>query len=357
MTRAGDPILAPWPDFWGWLLTGCVPPTDLLDDPAIDAVYIPLPNGLHLEWTLRALAKGKHVLLEKPACCTVAEAERLFRHPLLKQPNAPILLEAFHSRFQPQWAAFLGLITPDAVESAYAVGRFPWVLHKPDDIRFRFELGGGTILDLGTYMFMCLRQVFAAEPMECTECVVRRCSPPYEMCEDKVKATFRFPNGGIGVGEAELRSGLFDFTIPRCEVVHRPVKVDDTALPAGQTRFRRRKVVFHNFMIAAIWHKIALEDEEFVKEGDKLKPLGVTKSTSYISTWKDAGKDDHEDQPFWYSYRHQLDQFVNKIHGQEGSGVWIGHEDSIAQSKMVEMAYQKSGLPLRKTSQFNLDST
>lgn len=74
---------------------------DLLDDPAIDAVYNPLPNGLHFEWTYKALAKGKHVLLEKPSTSNAAEAEKLFHSPLLSQPNAPVLFEAFHNRFTP----------------------------------------------------------------------------------------------------------------------------------------------------------------------------------------------------------------------------------------------------------------
>lgn len=82
----------------------------LLDDPAIDAVYIPLPNGLHFEWTLKALAKGKHVLLEKPSTSNAEEAEILFRSPLLSQPNAPVLMEAFHSRFSPAFDLFRTLL-------------------------------------------------------------------------------------------------------------------------------------------------------------------------------------------------------------------------------------------------------
>lgn len=73
----------------------------LLDDPAIDAVYNPLPNGLHFEWTYKALAKGKHVLLEKPSTSNAVEAERLFRSPLLSQNKPLVLLEAFHNRFTP----------------------------------------------------------------------------------------------------------------------------------------------------------------------------------------------------------------------------------------------------------------
>jgi len=92
----------------------------VVNDPSIDAVYIPLPNGLHYEWALKALAKGKHVLLEKPSVNTAAEAELLFRHPLLSKPGAPVLLEAFHYRFQPTWQYFLTLIDRPNLERVEA---------------------------------------------------------------------------------------------------------------------------------------------------------------------------------------------------------------------------------------------
>lgn len=78
----------------------------MLSEPSIDAIYIALPSGLHYEWVLKALAKGKHVLLEKPAVVNAREVEALFRSPLLQKPNAPVLLEAIHYRFQPTWQTF-----------------------------------------------------------------------------------------------------------------------------------------------------------------------------------------------------------------------------------------------------------
>jgi len=135
----------------------CCP--ELIDDPSIDAVYIPLPNGLHYEWALKSIKAGKHVLLEKPSTSNAEEAALLFRHELLKQPNAPVLLEAFHSRFHPAWQAFLSLLDPPNITSAHASmvlwnGTFP-----NDDIRFIYDLSGGTLMDLGTYMVLSLRQM------------------------------------------------------------------------------------------------------------------------------------------------------------------------------------------------------
>jgi predicted dehydrogenase len=79
-------------------------PLDILDDPNIDCIFIPLPNGLHYEWAVRAIRAGKHVLLEKPSVSNAIEAETLFSLPELSKPNAPVLLEAFHNRFFPAWA-------------------------------------------------------------------------------------------------------------------------------------------------------------------------------------------------------------------------------------------------------------
>jgi len=75
--------------------------SDVIDDPAIDAIYIGLPNRLYYEWALKCLKAGKHILLEKPSVSNSAEAASLFRHELLKQPNAPVLLEAFSPSIPP----------------------------------------------------------------------------------------------------------------------------------------------------------------------------------------------------------------------------------------------------------------
>lgn len=111
----------------------------LLDDPAIDAVYIPLPCGLHVEWALKALAKGKHVLVEKPSTANADEAEALFHSPLLRRAGGPVLMEAFHSRFTPAFALFKSMLDPPNIEHVVTYSFLPGFLVGDGDIRFKYE--------------------------------------------------------------------------------------------------------------------------------------------------------------------------------------------------------------------------
>ncbi|KAJ5248817.1 hypothetical protein N7468_000268 [Penicillium chermesinum] len=142
----------------------------LLNDPSIDAVYISLPNSHHYEWALRALKAGKHVLLEKPSTANAAQASALFTHPLATAPNAPVLLEAFHYVFHPAWQTFLALLRdPSAgrIESAFAAQYMPAGLVAPaGDIRWRYDLAGGAMMDFGTYPLHALRQMPGQEPVK-----------------------------------------------------------------------------------------------------------------------------------------------------------------------------------------------
>jgi predicted dehydrogenase len=328
----------------------------MLDDPSIDAVYIPLPSGLHYEWALKALAKGKHVLLEKPAGVNASEAELLFRSPLLRKPGAPILLEAFHFRFQPTWQYFLSLVDRSNLEHVVSVAKLPSYMIPRDGIRFDYELGGGNMLDLGTYVMYVLRQVMGTEPEECIKCTVRTPPPPYELCDEAAKATFRFPGGLIGEADMDLRASVSTFPLFKVTIIHKEVPVEDDRLQQGQRKVRIRKLTLHNFLMAAVWHRIDIEDEFIVRkiqDGEVVKRW--TKHTSKkVYTFKDAGID-QPSEPSWVSYRHQLEQFVDHIRGREGSGLWVSNEDSLAQAKMIDMAYEKSGLPLRPTSKFRLE--
>lgn len=148
----------------------------LIDDPSIDAVYIPLPNGLHFEWALKSLQAGKHVLLEKPSTSNAIEAECLFRSNLISQEhgkgestNPPVLLEAFHTLFHPAFKKFLSLIEPTNVAEAHATLDLIKGYIPKDDIRMNYDLSGGSLMDCGAYTVLAIRQIFQEEPVECVE--------------------------------------------------------------------------------------------------------------------------------------------------------------------------------------------
>lgn len=177
---------------------------DILDDPKIDCVYIPLPNGLHYVWAQRALKAGKHVLLEKPSVNNSTEAERLFLSPtpdLPRSPSSPpqpVLLEATHSFFHPAWALFMSHVTPGAVASAKSSLWVPRFVFGPEDIRYNFELGGGALMDLGAYTASTLAHIFGAVAEECLSCETSAHADTDPRCDRSFHARFRFPNGGVG---------------------------------------------------------------------------------------------------------------------------------------------------------------
>ena len=121
----------------------------LIADPEIDAIYNPLPNGLHGEWTIRALRLGKHVLCEKPMASNAAEAERMAE---VAGETGRCLVEAFHWRYHPLAARMKEIVDGGSLGRVEHIEAHLCVpLIRPGDIRFRFELAGGATMDAGCY--------------------------------------------------------------------------------------------------------------------------------------------------------------------------------------------------------------
>lgn len=329
----------------------------LLDDPAIDAVYNPLPNGLHCEWTLKALAKGKHVLLEKPSTSNAEEAEMLFHSPLLSQPKAPVLMEAFHSRFTPAFALFRTLVDAPNISHVLVNTTLPSFCMKDEDIRFNYDLGGGSLMDLGTYAMVGLREAFKAEPAECLEADLTPMRAPYDKCDGLFAVKLRFPNGGVGELVGGHRGPNFSFSLPAIKVTHNPVVVTDHGEKVDESCEvkKTRTVTFVNFMLSPHYHRIDVLDEFVVtKQGSADVVRTFTKAeTKKAYSWKEMGRD-LPGEPYQSTYGYTLEQFVHKIKGREGSGFFVSHEDSISQMKALDLVYKKSGLGLRPTTKYRL---
>src|SRR5689334_400770 len=135
----------------------------LLADPAVDAVYIPLPNHLHVPWSIKALEAGKHVLCEKPIAPTVAGAQQLL-DAAKQYPNLKIM-EAFMYRFHPQWQLARQMVQEGKIGSLRTIQSFfSYYNDDPHNIRNIAEAGGGGMLDIGCYNVSLSRFIFDAEP-------------------------------------------------------------------------------------------------------------------------------------------------------------------------------------------------
>jgi predicted dehydrogenase len=134
----------------------------VLADPEIDAVYIPLPNHLHMEWTIKAVEAGKHVLCEKPIGLDAQQVERLIA---ARDKSGRYVQEAFMVRTHPQWLKVRSLIDEGAIGELRAVtGGFTYYNANPDNIRNHNEMGGGGLLDIGCYPITTSRFITGREP-------------------------------------------------------------------------------------------------------------------------------------------------------------------------------------------------
>ena len=136
---------------------------ELLDDTSIDAVYIPLPNHMHVPWTIKALAANKHVLCEKPIALTATEAKELLKETE-KFPHLKVM-EAFMYRHHPQWIRALELINGGGIGMVKTVHSFfSYYNDDPENIRNMVDIGGGGLMDIGCYCISLARLIFDEEP-------------------------------------------------------------------------------------------------------------------------------------------------------------------------------------------------
>ncbi|MGJ8621450.1 MAG: Gfo/Idh/MocA family protein [Yoonia sp.] len=180
----------------------------LLDDPEIDAVYIPLPNHLHVPWSLKALAAGKHVLCEKPITLQAGQFDELIA---ARNASGKLLAEAYMIVHHPQWQRARALVQGGAIDKLVHVdATFSYYNDDADNVRNQADLGGGGLPDIGVYTFGGARFVTGQEPV----------SVPY--------AKLRFENG-VDVF-AQVAADFPDFTY---------------AATVSMRMFPRQEVVFH----------------------------------------------------------------------------------------------------------------
>ncbi|MCP3986739.1 MAG: Gfo/Idh/MocA family oxidoreductase [bacterium] len=265
----------------------------LIDDPELDAVYNPLPNSLHAEWSIRALEAGKAVLCEKPLASNADEAQRMAE--AAEKTGRP-LMEAFHWRYHP---------LAERMRQVISSGRLGRVVHlememclpipKPRDIRFNLALGGGSTMDMGCYCLSILRFLADAEP-EVVSADAKLIAPRVDRY---MRAELRFP----GDRTAAFTASLLAFTPPR--VWARVVGTN------GEMRVTNP--------VAPQWfHRIAIRTQE-----------GLVRET----------------EPGRASYTHQLEAFVRLV--REGVPVPTDGRDGVLNMRAIDAVYAVAGLGRR----------
>ncbi|KAG1772349.1 NAD(P)-binding protein [Suillus occidentalis] len=305
---------------------------ELLDDHEIDIVYNPLPNGLHYEWTMKALAAGKHVLLEKPSGNTAEETRRMFT---LADQKGLVLLEAFHYKFHPAVQRVRAIIDSGelgAIKEVNATLALPkGMLGNDNDIRMNYDLGGGAMMDCGCYTLSCVRYLTSNNPSAVISATATRYSKDPRI-DTGTTANLSFAS--LKPGEEPVRSIIkCDFAIPpRWGLIPRLPDLSVRAVCECGS------IEIFNYVMPVIYHSITV------------RPDGKVPRTEKAYTFE-GGKGEE----WWTTYRYQLEAFVDKVKGRTPQ-TWVSPEDSIANMEWIEKIYEESGLGSRPQSTYVLST-
>jgi predicted dehydrogenase len=269
---------------------------ELVDDPGIDAIYNPLPNSLHAEWTIRALAAGKHVLCEKPMG---NNAQEVVAMEAAARKSKLVLMEAFHYRHHPLARRMEEIVASGELgELRHVEVHFCVPLYRFWDIRYRYDLGGGATMDLGCYCVNLIRFLTGMEP----EVTAARARLAATEVDRYMEADFRCGNGVT----AAMTCSFWSPVLLRMSVVARGEK--------GEMRVR------FPFIPQSPVCRLEVRSDE----GARTEPISREKT-----------------------YTYQLRAFAAAVRG-DGPIVTTA-EDAVANMKVIDAIYAKAGLKLRGT--------
>ncbi|MEV6767274.1 Gfo/Idh/MocA family oxidoreductase [Nocardia sp. NPDC051030] len=265
----------------------------LIDAPDLDAVYIPLPNGLHGRWTRAAIAAGKHVLCEKPFTANAEEAREI---ATLAAESDRVVMEAFHYRYHPLITAAEQIIASGElgklvrVETALS---FP--LPKFSDIRYNYDLAGGAVMDAGCYAVHMARVLGGATP----EVVSAQAKLHDPRIDRAMTAELAFPAGHTG----RISCSMWSTDILRI-----------SAKVVGESGSMR----LINPVLPGMGHLMVVRTEK----GRRIRQFGRRPS-----------------------YDYQLDAFAGAV--LHGEPIPTTPEDAVETMTVIDAVYQAAGLPLR----------
>jgi len=210
--------------------------TDLIGDADLDAVYIPLPNGLHHEWMLAALKAGKHVLCEKPFTANASQAREVAAVAAAAADTGTVVMEAFHYRYHPLARRMEQVVRSGQLGEIQRVETsmcFP--LPRFSDIRYNFDLAGGALMDAGCYAVHCLRLLAPGTPkVTAAKALTLKRDPRIDRA---MTAEFAFDNGATG----RIHTSMWSSTLLRIRAAAFGTKgklvVSNFAAPQLPSRF------------------------------------------------------------------------------------------------------------------------
>ena len=216
----------------------------LLDDPEIDAVYIPLPNSMHYEWTIKAARAGKHILCEKPLALTAIQCLEM---GAAAHEHGVLLMEAFMYRFHPRTEKIIEHVQSGALGSVQMIqSSFTFRVNQPDNIRMIAELGGGSLMDVGCYCVNICRTLAGEEPIA----VQAFANWSASKVDEQLIGNMRFANGLLAQFDCALTLGRREtYTVAGTDAY---LFVPDAFLP-GQgnsyfQEFQNRKESIYEFV-------------------------------------------------------------------------------------------------------------
>jgi predicted dehydrogenase len=268
----------------------------LLADADIDAIYNPLPNSLHCEWTIRALQAGKHVLCEKPIAANAAEAERM---AAVAEQTGRVLVEAFHWRYHPLATRMKAIVDAGELGTVRHVeAHFCIPLLRPGDIRYRLDLAGGATMDVGCYTISIVRFLAGAEP-EVLRADARLSSPGVDRA---MQADLGFADGRTG----RITCALLSSVLVRAR---------------ARVRGDRGELSVFNPIVPQFYHRLTVRNDAGIRR-ERLRGEAT--------------------------YTYQLRAFVTAV--RNGAQLPTNPADAIANMRVIDAVYTKAGLHPRGTA-------
>ena len=265
----------------------------LIDDPDIDAIYVPLPNGLHGEWTIRAIEAGKHVLCEKPFTANADEARLV---AAAASTSDVVVMEAFHWRYHPMATRLIEIVQGEIGDLEHIEASIAFPLFNRKDIRYNLGLAGGAVMDAGCYAINIVRALTGQEPAV-VSAEAKLMSPEVDRI---MTGQLRFPNGATGQVMASMFSTHVISLSVRARGTTGDVRAFNPVMPKllGSMRVRR------------------------------------------------AGERHTERPPRTDTYGHQLDAFVAAV--RDGTPFPSTVRDAVLNMEVIDAMYRAAGLQLRQ---------